>query len=30
VAAAQRERHRGISASVCVEEPGGHCRHVWP
>jgi hypothetical protein len=29
-AAAQRDCHNGADASVCVQEPDGHCRHIWP
>ncbi len=29
-AAAQRDQHNGAEASVCVQEPNGHCRHIWP
>lgn len=30
IAAAMRDQHNGAEASVCVQEPNGHCRHVWP
>lgn len=29
-AAAQREHHNGIDVMVCIQEPSGHCRKVWP
>ena len=30
VVAAHRDLQAGASAMVCVQEPGGHCRKVWP
>lgn len=30
IADAQRDRHNGESVSVCVQQPDGSCRHVWP
>jgi hypothetical protein len=27
---AQRDLHNGLDAMVCVQEPDGHCRKVWP
>ena len=30
VAAAHRDLQGGASAMVCVQEPDGHCRKVWP
>lgn len=30
IADAQRDRHNGLTASVCVQQPNGSCRHVWP
>lgn len=30
VAAAQRDHHNGLDVIVCVQEPDGHCRKVWP
>ena len=29
-AAAQREQHNGLEVMVCVQEPSGQCRKVWP
>lgn len=29
-AAAQRDQHNGLDVMVCVQEPDGHCRQVWP
>jgi hypothetical protein len=29
-AAALRDQHNGAKAPVCVQEPNGHCRLVWP
>ncbi len=29
-AAAQRDQSDGLDAMVCVQEPDGHCRKVWP
>ena len=30
VKAAERDHHNGLDVMVCVQEPGGHCRKVWP
>jgi hypothetical protein len=29
-AAAQRDQHNGLDVMVCVQQPDGHCRKVWP
>jgi hypothetical protein len=29
-AAALRDQQNGADASVCVQQPDGHCQHVWP
>jgi len=29
-AAAQRDLNNGVDVMVCVQEPSGHCRKVWP
>jgi hypothetical protein len=29
-AAAQHDQHNGLDVMVCVQEPDGHCRTVWP
>ena len=29
-AAAQRDQNNGVDVMVCVQEPSGHCRKVWP
>jgi hypothetical protein len=30
IAAAQRDLHNSLDVMVCVQEPDGHCRKVWP
>ena len=30
IAGAQRDWHNGLDVMVCVQEPGGHCRKIWP
>ena len=30
VSAAQREKHNGLDVMVCVQQPDGSCRKVWP
>jgi hypothetical protein len=27
---AQRDKHNGIEATVCLQASDGSCRHVWP
>jgi hypothetical protein len=29
-AAAQRDQHNGLSVMVCIQQPDGSCRKVWP
>jgi hypothetical protein len=29
-AAARRDQHNGLDVMVCVQEPDGTCRKVWP
>jgi hypothetical protein len=29
-AAAQRDQHNGLDVMVCVQQPDGSCRKVWP
>jgi hypothetical protein len=30
IANAQRDLHNGLNVMVCIQEPDGHCRKVWP
>jgi hypothetical protein len=30
ISSAQRDRNNGLTVSVCVQQPDGSCRHVWP
>jgi hypothetical protein len=30
ISAAQRDQHNGNDVMVCVQQPDGHCRKVWP
>ena len=30
ISAAQRDQHNGSDVMVCVQQPDGHCRKVWP
>jgi hypothetical protein len=30
IAGAQRDLHNGLDVMVCVQEPDGHCRKIWP
>jgi hypothetical protein len=29
-ASAQQDQHNGLAVMVCVQQPDGHCRKVWP
>ena len=30
VAAAQRDRDKGLDVMVCVQQPDGTCKKIWP
>jgi hypothetical protein len=30
ISEAQRDKHNGVLATVCAEQPDGNCKHYWP